>query len=509
MNDWFLRGGIIMWPLLALAIGVIALSVRSAVDLRNISSRDGDARQRPPTLTPILFWGAVALLIGTIGTVVGIVIVAQRTPAAGGGAGLVWGGVAVALISLAFGILIFLLSGFLWLTLDSWKRWLVERSIGAALACLLLPLAGLVVACGDTEHGPFAVTDSAGVRLASNLGPDRPFPATPVRLTSLQPPDSALMAMPWGVVADPASGRVFAADAAGARVVAFEADGTFAFTIGRSGNGPGEFRSPTALALDEPGTLAVWDAGRGVISRWAADGELLGEHQAPLDYWGPGFAFRGGDVLAVTQSTSESRRRQSLVEWTGEGEPREIFAVARDLVQVELPGMNMPAPRIFGPDLIWTAAGDTVLVLNGPEYRIDAHADGRPVASVRRDIPPIVVTGELAAARVEAGPYTGFMRQTGITADQIVAAVGYEELASPIEWLATNPAGDLWVSRGSGRPVPDRVDVFAPDGRYVGTFDAPGFPVAFLSESRFVALEITPLGEPVLGLYRFEEVEEM
>jgi hypothetical protein len=29
--------------------------------------------------------------------------------------------------------------------------------------------------------------------------------------------------------------------------------------------------------------------------------------------------------------------------------------------------------------------------------------------------------------------------------------------------------------------------------------------VAFLSESRFVALEITDLGEPVLGLYRLED----
>ncbi len=231
---------------------------------------------------------------------------------------------------------------------------------------------------------------------------------------------------------------------------------------------------------------------------------MLDERHAPLTYWGPGFAIRGDEVLAVIQSTSGSRRRQSLVEWTGEGEPRELFAVARELVRMDLPGMNVPAPRVFAPDLIWTTAGDTVLVLNGPGYRIDAYAEGRPVASVRRDVEPIAVTAELAAARVRAGPYRSFMRRLGITAEQMVAAVGYEASASPIEWLAAKPSGELWVSRGSGRPVPDRVDVFAPDGRYLGTFDAPGFPVAFLSDSRFVALEITDLGEPVLGLYRLE-----
>jgi hypothetical protein len=94
------------------------------------------------------------------------------------------------------------------------------------------------------------------------------------------------------------------------------------------------------------------------------------------------------------------------------------------------------------------------------------------------------------------------MRRTGITPDQLVAAVGFEEVASTIEWLAAAPSGRLWVSRGTGLPVPDRIDVFTPDGRYEGTFDAPGFPVAVLSDSLFVALEITDLGEPVLGLYR-------
>ena len=164
--------------------------------------------------------------------------------------------------------------------------------------------------------------------------------------------------------------------------------------------------------------------------------------------------------------------------------------------------MNMPAPRVFAPNLIWTTAGDTVLVLNGPGYRIDAYAGGELVASIRRGIPPIDVTADLAAARVGAGPYRGFMRRTGITPDQLVAAVGFEDVASPIEWLAAAPSGRLWVSRGTGMPVPDRVDLFAPDGRYEGSFDAPGFPVAFLSDTQFVALEMTDIGEPVLALYR-------
>jgi formylglycine-generating enzyme required for sulfatase activity/sugar lactone lactonase YvrE len=381
---------------------------------------------------------------------------------------------------------------------------LVSRSRRAASVWLLLVLGGIATGCGISDRAPFVASDSAGIRVAANFGPDRPYPATLVRLTSLQPPDSALTTMPWGVVAAPRAGRIFVADATSARVVVFSADGTYIRTIGRAGGGPGEFRNPTALALDENGALAVWDARRGVISRWSAEGELLDERRAPLNYWGPAFAVRGAGVVSVVQSTSGNEQRQSLVHSTGAADPNELFAVTRELVQMDLPGMNIPAPRIFAPDLIWTTSGDTILVLNGPEYRIDAYAGGAPVASIRRDLGPIEVTGELAAVRVGVGPYRGFMRRAGISPEQLVAAVGYEELASPIEWIATAPSGELWVSRGSGRPVPDRVDIFAPDGEYQGTFDAPGFPVAFISDSLFVALEITELGEPVLGLYHLE-----
>src|SRR5690606_18476722 len=114
-----------------------------------------------------------------------------------------------------------------------------------------------------------------------------------------------------------------------------------AFTIGRPGEGPGEFRSATALALDRAGVLSVWDARRGVISRWSRDGELLDERRAPVNYWGPGFAVLGDGIVAVTQSTTENVQRQSLVHVAGAGEPGEVFGVSRELVHMNLAGMSV------------------------------------------------------------------------------------------------------------------------------------------------------------------------
>lgn len=118
MIDWFMDGGLIMWPLVAVALGVIALSARAAVALR----APGTAGQAP-RLAPILFWGGVALLLGTLGTVVGLMVAARNIAAAGGAsAALIWSGVGVTLTSLVFGILVFLVAGLLWLPLDTWRR---------------------------------------------------------------------------------------------------------------------------------------------------------------------------------------------------------------------------------------------------------------------------------------------------------------------------------------------------------------------------------------------------
>lgn len=120
MIEWFMSGGVVMWPLLVLALGVVGLGAREAVMLRRLDPRGASHRASPAT---ILFWGAVSLLVGLLGTVVGIVIMARNVAAAGEVSGsLVWGGVGVSLVPLVFGILTFLVAAFLWLPLDTWRR---------------------------------------------------------------------------------------------------------------------------------------------------------------------------------------------------------------------------------------------------------------------------------------------------------------------------------------------------------------------------------------------------
>jgi hypothetical protein len=381
--------------------------------------------------------------------------------------------------------------------------------IMARLLMLAAPavIAVLAAACApDAGSRPRAVmSDSAGITIAESPGDDEPLPVTAVWIADLVPPDSALTAVPWGVVADPSTGRIFVADWTGTRVAVFDLAGAYMSSYGRAGDGPGEFRNPSAVALDPEGALMVWDAGRGILSRWSGEGELLDEQRAGVSYWGPGFAVGRDRLVTVTSMSSGMQMSQRLVAHTSR-DTTVLHEVLLELGMVQLPCGTMPAPKVFAPSLTWTSRGETIYVLNGPGYRIDVPADGRQVASVRRAVEPIAVTDAMAAEGVESGPgpYRSFMRRCNVTAAQLASAVGHETVVSPVQALAADPVGRLWVTRSTDGIRPAFVDILTADGEYQGTFAAPGVPVAFVSSSRFVSLRLDDTRGMTISLYELQ-----
>lgn len=118
--------GFIRWPLAFSMVAVAALTVWSAARLfRPGASADLHTKA---WLDAILFWGGFAVISGVLGTLVGIIIAAQSIEAAGAvRATLVWGGIKVALLSSAFGVLILALAALIWFVLQLRWRLLVAK----------------------------------------------------------------------------------------------------------------------------------------------------------------------------------------------------------------------------------------------------------------------------------------------------------------------------------------------------------------------------------------------
>ena len=147
------------------------------------------------------------------------------------------------------------------------------------------------VACGDAEREtgdleqPTWITDAE-----SQFGdaPDR----------------NVFFSRPY-VRADPARNRVLVLDGPNSQVSAWSSEGVLLFTVGRRGEGPGEFVSAEALFVEEDGSFTVLESGGARFTYFTPAGELVETvrgKDSRVSYRGFGLALtlpRGGSYLGV------------------------------------------------------------------------------------------------------------------------------------------------------------------------------------------------------------------
>jgi biopolymer transport protein ExbB/TolQ len=129
MIDFFLSGGIVMWPMSAVAFGILYIAGRAAALVRRGDAAADELQRR---MQGILFWGVMSVLLGALGAVSGIVVMAHAAAQAGGSTepALVWGGLSLALTSLLFGIVLFISAAVIWFTLRCWLFGIERRATG-------------------------------------------------------------------------------------------------------------------------------------------------------------------------------------------------------------------------------------------------------------------------------------------------------------------------------------------------------------------------------------------
>lgn len=115
MMELIEQGGFMMWPLILITLAVVGMSAWSWVSLRAAgSAADAVVETR---IDSVLFWGAYGVVLGILGTLVGIGQAARAIEAFGGESlnpALVWGGIRVAMITVIFGFLIFSIALVAW-----------------------------------------------------------------------------------------------------------------------------------------------------------------------------------------------------------------------------------------------------------------------------------------------------------------------------------------------------------------------------------------------------------
>ncbi len=125
------------------------------------------------------------------------------------------------------------------------------------------------------------------------------------------PPDA--LTDPTDVVTDPENGDIYVAESHTdvtdpnlvGRISVFDKDGKFKRIIGKTGTGPGEFRTPHALEFDSRGRLIVADRHNHRIVILTKEGKFIGEY---ADFGrSSGLAIDKNDVIYTADSESNAK----------------------------------------------------------------------------------------------------------------------------------------------------------------------------------------------------------
>jgi hypothetical protein len=316
-----------------------------------------------------------------------------------------------------------------------------------------------------------------------------------------------------GEIGDMALGRdgsLFVYDGQVPVVRQYDASGKFVRRVGRSGSGPGEYRSVSGIATTPDGRLLVWDTGNWRVNVYAANGDFVSQWMTPSGMSGGGTAQYSRALTVDTSGRVVARktifdlrnidnRPTVWLRFRPDGTPLDTLheppATTLGMMTARAGRVSVTQPVPFAPKRMVTFSPLGYLVAGYPtRYAFEIH-QGRSVVSVRRDARADLVTrAERAEGRRNLEER---MRQTDPAWSWNGPEIPdtkplYHGIHLGLDgriWISLTPEpsnrpGSVFGSIGQGgqrpRPAADQApprptshDVFEPDGTYIGQVQVP------------------------------------
>lgn len=354
---------------------------------------------------------------------------------------------------------------------------------------LHLVVVGLLIACGESGNGKTQVRDDGRVRrLAIDSSPSLSIPIGGTNdsssLTHLigatQLSDGTLLVM------DGYPGHEQA-------LKAFSTTGSFLWSSGRQGGGPGEFRAVTWVGQCGPGSVFTWDGGNARLSVFDDRGKLARDARLPVTPVPLTISCsRSGSLAMMTAPVpsppvaSEFPRLSAtlmLVSSTGDG----VWS---------LPNLSLGQNRVLGTITRLALGTDRLYVGTGDSAYVDAYdLSGHLVTSFKVGEPPAAPTRAQYEHAVDQvlNLLPGTQEARRMARNRFLQ-VPMPERLPPYFGLIVDPARLLWVVTSPPGEAPTEIRAFTAEGELVGTVTLPAaVHVVEIGENHI--LGIAALGE--------------
>ena len=274
-------------------------------------------------------------------------------------------------------------------------------------------------------------------------------------------------------------GRVWVLDNQSRMIRVFGSTGRHVRTIGGAGQGPGEFRNPNGLARDPTsGRIWVVDPATSRYTVFDTAGTLVETRPRDATGWGyrwPGRFDQDGRLFDFMIAGGPRNRFRGLVLRSGRAEPLDTLrlpAGPRDpaFVRIERENGRTVRPVPFAPRPDWDVSPrGSVWWTSGDPYRLlEVTSAGDTARIVERELDPTPVTeAEMDSIRDDWTEEFG----------QGVRQVDFSRIPdakAAIRAVFVGRTNRIWVlPYGDTGETGRLVDVFDPEGRYLGRLELP------------------------------------
>ena len=271
------------------------------------------------------------------------------------------------------------------------------------------------------------------------------------------------------------SGEVYLVDRQLSEVKVFSKSGGFLRTIGREGEGPGEFRRPGDVFFDPDGNLGVVQTQPSRVVMFKPDGTPAAPFNLPSPESGgfnmlQGVIYRGGSLVLqggnFRMAEGSVDRTNALVRIDRQGTELARFT--------EMTSTSNMARMVIKEDefgYLWTVGpqGDVYASLDRTWKLQVWDPSGKLQRIVTLDYKPVMRTGDEIEKRKKA---LGSRIQIRGARGRIEPEFEISDRDRDIRWFSVADDGHIWVLSSRGvRDLPagtiGNLDVFDPQGRYL------------------------------------------